>query len=268
MIRNQRGITLIELLVTIVLMTVVLAPISLMVIYSLKSEREVSSKNDVQREARFIMEQITEKMRDKSIAWQENDGKWELKCKNTPTFTCSDTNTYLTYTETSEGLGTMRLGSSGEILSSHVRFSPPVASSSDTSVTVAIEIDKTEDNGEKISLESTIYFDRFVAYERPGANRNLPPPVPSPPPPSPTPTLPPETEVPVPESPPVKNCEIVFTEIDRQGNSDNYKIKYNVVLKLGTQFQSVVTFNPNGTYALNTVISYNDNGYSCSKTLR
>ena len=36
---------------------------------SLKTEREVSIKNDVQREARFIMEYVTEKMRDKDMYW-------------------------------------------------------------------------------------------------------------------------------------------------------------------------------------------------------
>lgn len=67
--KNQRGVTLIELLVIIVIMGAIFVPISMMLIYSLETEKEVSIKNDVQREARFIMEYVTEKMRDSNIVW-------------------------------------------------------------------------------------------------------------------------------------------------------------------------------------------------------
>ena len=62
--KNQRGVTLVELLVVILIMGAIFVPISMMLNLSLKTEREVSIKNDVQREARFIMEYVTEKMRD------------------------------------------------------------------------------------------------------------------------------------------------------------------------------------------------------------
>ena len=68
-LKNQRGVTLIELLVIIVIMGAIFVPISMMVIYSLETEKEVSIKNDVQREARFIMEYMTEKMRNKNVVW-------------------------------------------------------------------------------------------------------------------------------------------------------------------------------------------------------
>ena len=61
--KNQRGVTLVELLVVILVMGVIFVPISNLVIISLKTEKEVSIKNDVQREARLIMEYATEKMR-------------------------------------------------------------------------------------------------------------------------------------------------------------------------------------------------------------
>ena len=51
------------------IMGAIFVPISMMVNYSLKTEKEVSAKNDVQREARLIMEYMTEKMRNKNIDW-------------------------------------------------------------------------------------------------------------------------------------------------------------------------------------------------------
>ena len=54
--KNERGITLVELLVTLAIMGAIFIPISMMLLYSLETEKEVSINNDVQREARFIME--------------------------------------------------------------------------------------------------------------------------------------------------------------------------------------------------------------------
>ena len=39
--KNQRGVTLVELLVIIAIMGVIFVPISMMLIYSLKTEKEV-----------------------------------------------------------------------------------------------------------------------------------------------------------------------------------------------------------------------------------
>ena len=61
--KNQRGVTLVEILVIIAIMGAIFIPISMMLIYSLETEKEVSTKNDVQREARLIMEYVTEKMK-------------------------------------------------------------------------------------------------------------------------------------------------------------------------------------------------------------
>ena len=57
--RNQKGVTLVELLVVIAIMGLILVPITNLVQISLKSQQEVSLKNDVQREARLIMETVT-----------------------------------------------------------------------------------------------------------------------------------------------------------------------------------------------------------------
>ena len=83
--KNQRGVTLIELLVIIVIMGAIFVPISMMLIYSLETEKEVSIKNDVQREARFIMEYVTEKMRDSNIVWNNyGSGSKILKDESDP----------------------------------------------------------------------------------------------------------------------------------------------------------------------------------------
>ena len=66
--KNQKGVTLVELLVTVLIMTVILSVITSLVNVALQSEREVAIKNELQREARFIIEQVTEKMRDGNTA--------------------------------------------------------------------------------------------------------------------------------------------------------------------------------------------------------
>jgi hypothetical protein len=67
--KNQKGVTLVELLVIITVMGIIFVPISNMLLVSLKSEKEVSIKNDVQRETRLIMEIVTAEMRDLDIEW-------------------------------------------------------------------------------------------------------------------------------------------------------------------------------------------------------
>ena len=59
--KNQNGVTLVELLVIITIMGIIFVPISNMLLVSLKTEKEVSIKNDVQREARLIMEMLRKK---------------------------------------------------------------------------------------------------------------------------------------------------------------------------------------------------------------
>ena len=66
--KNQKGVTLVELLVTVLIMTVILSVITSLVNVALQSEREVTIKNELQREARFMIEQVTEKMRDGNTA--------------------------------------------------------------------------------------------------------------------------------------------------------------------------------------------------------
>ncbi|MFV8828747.1 PilW family protein [Alkalihalobacterium sp. APHAB7] len=62
--KNQRGVTLVELLTTIVIMGIITAVIISLLQLSIKSERTVSIDNELQREARLIVEYITTKLRD------------------------------------------------------------------------------------------------------------------------------------------------------------------------------------------------------------
>jgi len=95
--RNQRGVTLVELLLVIVIMGAIFVPISMMLNISLKTEKEVSIKNDIQREARFIMEYMTEKMRDKDTYWYDDGTNWilskydKLKCSEYIKEKCTNT---------------------------------------------------------------------------------------------------------------------------------------------------------------------------------
>lgn len=169
---DQRGVTLVELLVIVLIMGAIFLPISSLVMVSLNTENEVSSKNDVQREARFIMEYMTDKMRNKNVVWVDEGTQWKLMCKDSLDFTCRDTNTYLIYTPDTNptlGLGTMTTGS-GDVLSKNVRFDPSVAAfdvindpltGDDRVVEIELIIDKTEEIGESFALKSVIYYDRF-----------------------------------------------------------------------------------------------------------
>lgn len=164
--KNQSGVTLVELLVIIAIMGAILIPISIMGIYALETEKEISAKNDVQREARLIMEYMTEKMRNKNVVWIKEETQWKL-CDSSDGFTCSSPNSYLNYepnTNPALGLGTMKMGL-GNVLSSNVKFTPPAIPNEDDDnqqlVTVELTIDKTEETGESFVLKSEIYYDRF-----------------------------------------------------------------------------------------------------------
>ena len=76
--RSQKGVTLVELLVVISIMGAIFVLISSLLNYSLKTEKEVAAKNEVQREARFAMEYITKQMRNKDIYWHDDGTNWIL----------------------------------------------------------------------------------------------------------------------------------------------------------------------------------------------
>lgn len=62
--RNQKGVTLIELLIVILIMVSISALAFTLFNYGSKMERTVAKENELQREARFIMETISNSVRD------------------------------------------------------------------------------------------------------------------------------------------------------------------------------------------------------------
>lgn len=61
---NQRGVTLVELLVTLSIMVIVTTPIVTFVSLFLTTHQDVSESNELQHEARLITEYLTQKVRD------------------------------------------------------------------------------------------------------------------------------------------------------------------------------------------------------------
>lgn len=69
--KNQNGITLVELLVTIAIMVVVLVPIMTMVTMFMSTHSEVMESNELQHEARFLIEYMENKMIN-GATWDES----------------------------------------------------------------------------------------------------------------------------------------------------------------------------------------------------
>ncbi|WP_077214136.1 prepilin-type N-terminal cleavage/methylation domain-containing protein [Bacillus dakarensis] len=74
---NQRGVTLVELLVTLLIMTIISTPIFMLVNNTLKVHQETSIKNELQHEARFITGYMSEKIKDGAKIYKNGNG-WKL----------------------------------------------------------------------------------------------------------------------------------------------------------------------------------------------
>lgn len=156
--KDQNGVTLIELLVIILIMGIIFVPISNLVIVSIKSDKEVTVKNELQREARIIMEILTEKMRD-NARWVENvpgSDIYSLK---------KDTDVFLTYYPERDATniigGKMIQGYAGTILSDNIIFNIDdiILSGSDSlSSEVHLILEK---EGYETVLNSKVYYNRF-----------------------------------------------------------------------------------------------------------
>lgn len=150
--KNQRGVTLIELLVIIVIMGAIFVPISMMLIYSLETEKEVSIKNDIQREARFIMEYVTEKMRDSNIYWDTIDPEPVNKTRILYSFEdIGLPNKILHYTKNEDGTGIMSI--EGMDVSENVKEFTVTENKSKTMINIKLIIEKS---GYELKLQSDI----------------------------------------------------------------------------------------------------------------
>ena len=74
---NQRGVTLIEILVTITIMTTISIPVFMLVNTTLNVYHDTKIKNQLQMEANFITQYMSEKVRDKAVINRNADG-WQL----------------------------------------------------------------------------------------------------------------------------------------------------------------------------------------------
>lgn len=151
--KNEKGVTLVELLVVILVMGIIIVPISNLVIITLKTEKEVSIKNDVQREARLIMEYVTEKMRDYNITWyQSNDGSGSMKLIDG-----SNKKVLLEYEERAGRKGMIK--KDGIVLSENIiEF---IVSGHENPVRVKLIIEKS---GFEFELKSEVIRDRRFEY--------------------------------------------------------------------------------------------------------
>ncbi|MDT8859511.1 prepilin-type N-terminal cleavage/methylation domain-containing protein [Alkalihalobacillus sp. MEB130] len=145
---NQRGFTLVEVLVVIVILGLFLPVAYSLISYTMDGQRQVIAENEVQIEARRIMEYMTEKMRDDARWVGESDSNMKLVKNET---------VWLIY-EKEGTLGNMRLpGANGRVLSQSIETF--IVTESDSSTQVKLEITKPRAS---IVLESTIHYSRFV----------------------------------------------------------------------------------------------------------
>ncbi|MGS2777289.1 prepilin-type N-terminal cleavage/methylation domain-containing protein [Robertmurraya sp. GLU-23] len=134
MVNNQKGVTLIELLIVILIMVSVSGLVFALFSYGIKMESAVSKENELQREARFIMETISNAVRDgedvrSKISFSNNELKLE-----------------------------------SNLLSNNVKqfdFMPDVENASQFKVTLVLEKDKQE---YKISTKVTSNGEERVRY--------------------------------------------------------------------------------------------------------
>jgi type II secretory pathway pseudopilin PulG len=74
---NQRGITLVELLVTISIMVIVLVPIVTVVSKFIGTHQEVMGANELQHEARFILEYFSDRVKNEA-EWVDSSNQLVL----------------------------------------------------------------------------------------------------------------------------------------------------------------------------------------------
>ncbi|WP_209121985.1 PilW family protein [Alkalihalobacillus sp. BA299] len=148
--RNQRGITLVELLVTITIMTVISVPVFLLVNSTLKVHHETTIDNELQHEARFITQYMSEKMRD-GAEFYFSSGSWELSKGN---------DLFIRYDDLSN---VVYLKDGDHELTRHVEFftvtPEPIENPKKYNVTLLL---KSRDRS--FQVQTTVYYDAHSRY--------------------------------------------------------------------------------------------------------
>jgi prepilin-type N-terminal cleavage/methylation domain-containing protein len=147
-VRNQRGVTLIELLVTITVMGIISTPIFMLVNNTLQVHQDTSIRNQLQHEARFISQFMSEKVRDGAII-DRSGSTWKLKKGN---------QTFITYDEIAKKV--YFKGGATVLSSNIVEFD--VGDGTDTEkIDVRLSL---EDQGRTFNTNTTIYYDPMKRY--------------------------------------------------------------------------------------------------------
>ena len=146
--KYEKGFTLVEVLVTIVILGICLPLVINVFSTTLTTQKVVFDENSVQIEARRVMENITIRMRDNARWTQVNTNTYHLRQGETVS---------IIY-EAVDSLGQIRTtGTNGRILSDSVSFFQ-VTDLDPKKTKVIVEITK---QGSTIRLESTIHYSRF-----------------------------------------------------------------------------------------------------------
>ncbi|MDE5412434.1 PilW family protein [Alkalihalobacterium chitinilyticum] len=150
--RNQRGITLVELLLTITIMGIVSAPVFLLVNSTMKVHQETSIDNQLQHEARFITQYISEKIRD-GARIQSSADSWELR---------KGSEVFIRY---NHSLNEVYLKDGDTVLSSHVEHFEVHPEPIENPVKYNVSL-RLKNRDRTFQLETTVYHDANSRFKR------------------------------------------------------------------------------------------------------
>jgi prepilin-type N-terminal cleavage/methylation domain-containing protein len=147
-VNNQRGVTLIELLVTITVMGIISAPIFMMINNTLQVHQDTSIRNQLQHEARFISQYMSEKVRDGATI-HRSGSTWKLKKGN---------EIFITYDENGKKV---YFKDGANVLSSHIVEFDVGDGTDIEKIDVRLSL---EDQGRTFNLNTTIYYNPMKRY--------------------------------------------------------------------------------------------------------
>lgn len=139
-VKNQNGITLVELLVTIAIMGVILVPTIAIVTMFMSTHSEVMESNELQHEARFLIEYMEKKIKN-GATWDEGENSL-----------MSEGQVILSY-ESSDNKVEMVAPQGSYIFTEHVTS---FTVTEDTHGEVTIDLHLSNDSGEEYKIRTTV----------------------------------------------------------------------------------------------------------------